>query len=103
MFFFGEEEDLKILLANDDLYDIECVIKLTVNTSSKVRTASIKTPRTKDVSFDRVVRTLNSVGNKTLTKKEAKILPASCVPTRRTARKAVMDLVNAIARVTCRV
>jgi hypothetical protein len=72
-----------------------------VNTSSKVRTASMKTPRTRDVSLDRVVRTLNSVGNSTLTRNDAKMLPASCDETRSRARKAVMDFVKNIARVTC--
>jgi hypothetical protein len=74
----------------------------TVKTSSKVKTASINTPCTKLVPVERVVLTLKSVGKRTLTRKEAKILPPIWADTRSRARKADMDRVIAMARVTYR-
>src|ERR1700761_7520923 len=72
----------------------------TVKTSSKVRMPSMNTPRTSDVSLDNVVRTLNSVGNNTFTRNDAKMLPASCTTRSMMARNQPIVLVIAIARVT---
>lgn len=60
----------------------------------------MKMPRTREVPLDRVVRTLNSVGDKTFTTCEANMLPAICMATRMTARKAEIDRAMTIASVT---
>lgn len=71
-----------------------------VKTSSALNIASIKTPWTSDVDWERVVTTLKGVGKRTLTMKDEKIAPPSCAARSKQARKTVIALVIAIARVT---
>jgi hypothetical protein len=71
-----------------------------VNTSSAVRIASMNTPWAILVPVLRVVRTLNGVGNSTLTRKELKILPDSCAASSKNARTGLSERVRSIAKVT---
>jgi hypothetical protein len=71
-----------------------------VKTNSAVRIASMKTPWTKLVPSPSVVRTLKSVGNKTLTRKLAKILPLICAVTSKKARIGDRARQSNIANVT---
>lgn len=71
-----------------------------VNTNSAVNTASINTPLATLVSALSVVRTFNGVGNMTLTRKLAKMLPAICAVSSNPALDADIDFVKSIAKVT---
>lgn len=71
-----------------------------VNTNSAVKIASINTPLASDVSALNVVLTFNGVGNITLTRKLAKILPANCAINNNVKRIGVMARVSNIAKVT---
>lgn len=67
------------------------------NLMSKGRT---KTPRAIDVPSDKVVRTLNVVGNRTETKNEPKIAPRSCEQMRRIPLTMPTPLTMIMPRVT---
>lgn len=68
--------------------------------SSAVKTASMKTPLTRLVPALKVVLTFKGVGNMTLTRKLANILPASCAIKSRLNLTGVIAFVNNIAKVT---
>jgi hypothetical protein len=71
-----------------------------VKTSSAVRMASMKTPRTMLVSGLSVVRTLKPVGNMTLTRKLEKMLPANCATSSSVARTGLTARHSNMAKVT---
>lgn len=71
-----------------------------VNTNSAVSTASMNTPLANPVPELSVVRTLNPVGNMTLTRKLLKILPASCATSSSVARIGLIARQRSMANVT---